>query len=757
MTNPPPTGPNDRQRRGWRQRPAPRQNDRSARFAERDGEAERRAKAPSMSRSRVQLATTYAPGVLFTWEGAKGICRSVPIDRGELNPPDATRLLVFDGIKEIASSWLVRGAAVRTPDSVPIELVLEDVFYNEHSLAVDRDWRQVFQLCDPGTMGYVPYPLTYRCGICGHLREYESITEQARDPLPARCGDHEGRWTQVDVVYVHWSGNLEPLSPFRNNYDPNRSRVTRLNNCSCGGHEFRLRNADPSFSEWSFICESCSTPRDLKQPDPLTLEILEREQRRGGRTFERIEVNMLPVSYRANSAFYPQKGTFIEFRDRSVVELLLPQRQEELLQRLAEIHRFAYASPSEAAIEAALAEAGRSAEWADYADHCEMAERAIGRGQSDRADRLQRDARALREAWFSSGVIDRGRIESNALVAAVAQRGDWARRYDPIRLTIEHDRFCAEHIHERRGNHEAINVMEPDRLICDAIGDPVALASYRATTGGLLQNLGLAEVVLIRGLPICEFSFGFSRVSATPIYHREFNGRQVPMPVRLNAFPELPNGKRPAYITQQRNEALYFKLDKQRVRRWLMANRVSLGQDFSEKQIGASYLETYVDFGVFLDEFKGREGRGRAPRSLSAYIYLLLHSLSHQVIHALADVSGIDRDGLGEHIFPADIAFVVYRKGMTPDLGNISAMWRNHSSEFLRRMLDQRMLRCGSGSLCDTRGGACPACIMVSEVTCIGGNQLLSRSSLKGGPAPGWESQDSDPLIGFFDPLLAHD
>lgn len=37
------------------------------------------------------------------------------------------------------------------------------------------------------------------------------------------------------------------------------------------------------------------TPRDLKQPDQLTLGILERERRRAGRTFERIEVNMLPV------------------------------------------------------------------------------------------------------------------------------------------------------------------------------------------------------------------------------------------------------------------------------------------------------------------------------------------------------------------------------------------------------------------------------------------------------------------------------
>jgi hypothetical protein len=139
---------------------------------------------------------------------------------------------------------------------------------------------------------------------------------------------------------------------------------------------------------------------------------------------------------------------------------------------------------------------------------------------------------------------------------------------------------------------------------------------------------------------------------------------------------------------------------------------------------------------------------------LCSYIYLLLHSFAHQAMHSLADVSGLDRDALGEYIFPADLSFVVYRKGMTPDLGNVSAMWRNHGADFLRRMLDPRLLRCGSGSLCDTRGGACPACIMISEVSCITSNQLLSRASLKGGPAPNWEPAGSAPLIGFYDPTI---
>lgn len=718
-----------------------------------DGPNQRSPRAPAMSRSRSQLATTYAPGVLFTWEGAKGICRAVPIGKGVPLLSEATKRLIHEGITEIAKNWLARGINLRAPDPIQIELLLDDVFYHPRSHTVEPDWNRSFQFAEPGVMGYVPYPLLYRCGTCGRLREYESIHEQANSPLPARCGNHRARWSQVDVVYVHWSGGIEPLSPFKNNYDQATRTVAPIRRCaSCGSRDFRLNNQSSVFSEWSFVCESCGTPRDLRQPDRLTYEILEGARRGGGRTFQHIEVNMLPVSYRANSAFYPQKGAFIEFRDRSVVDLLVPEKEDELLHVLAELHGIPFSEPSHAEIESALQAAGRQAEWQDYSDLLNWAENAT----PSRAEKLRGDAAGYRQKWFQDGVIDRGAVQSTALTRAVSERSGWARRYDPIRLTVEHSRFVAEHIDERRVRHEAVDVMEPDRLICESIGNPSEMERYTSTVGGLLRHIGVDQLVLIRGLPICEFSFGFSRVSATPIYNREFNGRNVPMPVRLNAFPSMnQEGKRPIYVTQQKNEALYFRMDKTRVRRWLQANRMIDMPPEDERRLGATFLERYADFGPFLDQFKGREGRGAAQRDMTAYAYLLLHSMSHQIMHAIADTSGLDRDGLGEYLFPADFAFVVYRKGMTPDLGNISAMWRNHAGAFLRRVLDPRLLRCGSGTLCDTRGGACPACIMVSEVTCIAANQLVSRAALRGGPAPLWEPSDAAPLIGFFEPGLA--
>jgi hypothetical protein len=88
--------------------------------------------------------------------------------------------------------------------------------------------------------------------------------------------------------------------------------------------------------------------------------------------------------------------------------------------------------------------------------------------------------------------------------------------------------------------------------------------------------------------------------------------------------------------------------------------------------------------------------------------------MAHHVMHGIARFSGLDLGSLSEVIFPADLAFVVHRRGMTEDLGNISSMWRDQNGAFLRYLVARRELRCGSGTLCDHRVGACPACIMIT-------------------------------------------
>lgn len=133
-------------------------------------------------------------------------------------------------------------------------------------------------------------------------------------------------------------------------------------------------------------------------------------------------------------------------------------------------------------------------------------------------------------------------------------------------------------------------------------------------------------------------------------------------------------------------------------------------------------------------------------------MYTLLHSYSHLLMKHLAEYSGLDLGSLGEYIFPADLAFVVYRNGTTMDLGNLSAMWRNAGNAMLATMLGTKATQCGTGTLCTYRGGACPDCLMVPETSCIAGNKLLSRSvlnSVEGRPSR-FDTRQG-PIRGYLD------
>ena len=111
---------------------------------------------PKMMRSRVQLASSYAPGVLLTWEGGKGICRSVPIRR-PVQLERATENQIFDGIREFAQNWQSRALAVRPAGEVARALALDPDFFDARTGLVEID-RQHFETTDPSVVGYVPFP-----------------------------------------------------------------------------------------------------------------------------------------------------------------------------------------------------------------------------------------------------------------------------------------------------------------------------------------------------------------------------------------------------------------------------------------------------------------------------------------------------------------------------------------------------------------------------------------------------------------------
>jgi hypothetical protein len=273
--------------------------------------------------------------------------------------------------------------------------------------------------------------------------------------------------------------------------------------------------------------------------------------------------------------------------------------------------------------------------------------------------------------------------------------------------------------------------------------------------------LGISEMRLIRDVRICEYTFAYTRTSSSPTVKRDKAG-DAEMPVRLRLFDRVEVGdaaRHPVLCLLQSNEGFYVRLDEVTVREWLSENGVAVAPAPPGVRLGGSLIEEFAalendpasHFSRFLDEYR----RERAvPRQAYPFVYTLLHTMAHHLIGVSASMSGLDLGSFGEHLFVPDLAFLVYRRGMTMDLGNLSSMWRDrgdpaYGNEVLDRMVNSASLRCGSESVCNHRGGACPDCILIPESACLTRNELLSRSVLIGRGAPRWD-MPGDGLAGYY-------
>src|SRR5260370_28783943 len=83
----------------------------------REAEREVDAKGPSMSRSQAQIATSYAPGQHFTFEGAAGACQATPSPNAtpaRLHP--TTKGQIEMRIDEAARAWVEKAIGCRQND-----------------------------------------------------------------------------------------------------------------------------------------------------------------------------------------------------------------------------------------------------------------------------------------------------------------------------------------------------------------------------------------------------------------------------------------------------------------------------------------------------------------------------------------------------------------------------------------------------------------------------------------------------------------
>jgi hypothetical protein len=710
------------------------------------------AKAKTMNRARNQLATAYAPESFFTFEGGMGACVARSSVGESIQLSDSTMDLIFERMNELGRAWFgaalsARAGDPKKPRVLPpqcVDQVMLDPTKSEFQLpGQDRIY-----LCRPSHMEYTPAPLTFVCRTCGMFQDYETLSDLDKNLehlTPEYCVNPKKKgqcdWEQLDVIFVHWSGNWEAAFPGQWHWSDRDTKVVkRRDSCVCGSKLFKLNRRSAGIGDWFFECAACDKPLSPKwlQNDRDTLRILGPAMGPDRLT----EVRMQATPYRASSAYYVKSDLFIDFKDGSqqLLTCLRPGREDELKDFVAKQYGFAAQVITEEDVRKACE--GKPECTKDLADYL-AAVGQIGaveaqmssftepllstmKGLLDLAyNNRQRILDDLRQRQILLPKVD---LPFNVISNIRDRQSKFASKFDPFRLAIEHATLKNTRLDVETRTNGKKPYVSFTRLDEDlAPEDKDQTEKVQAGTRTLLNKLGVEDMGLIREFDLCRFSFGYSRMESTPILRDK---RGMDMPVRLNLFPPVRQNdsmKYPVYVVQQGNEAIYVRLKEELVLEWLGDLKCPDMFTLKEREkIGAGLLGVAQQMGPFLDKL---------PETTSPpiyfYLYTLLHSYSHLLMKHMSEYSGLDLGSLGEYIFPADLAFVVYRNGTTMDLGNISALWRNAGTAMLTAMLGSKATQCGTGSLCTERGGACPDCVMMPETSCIAGNKLLSRSVLR--------------------------
>jgi hypothetical protein len=141
----------------------------SNRISQFDDTTENKRGAPTMSRSRGQLAGSYAPGAFFTFEGGLGACIAQPDYLAGANAANITSTVksqIVMRFEDAVKSWYDTAINCRRNDTakppvLPAQCVSQSLINSSYTGLRNIDSAH-FVFVSPDHMGYAPAPLNGR-------------------------------------------------------------------------------------------------------------------------------------------------------------------------------------------------------------------------------------------------------------------------------------------------------------------------------------------------------------------------------------------------------------------------------------------------------------------------------------------------------------------------------------------------------------------------------------------------------------------
>ena len=236
----------------------------------------------------------------------------------------------------------------------------------------------------------------------------------------------------------------------------------------------------------------------------------------------------------------------------------------------------------------------------------------------------------------------------------------------------------------------------------------------------IAERFGIKSARVCDRIPFVSCSYGYTRVES-----------EWKEGVQLHALKEEKHGRKNIYATKLNTEGVLFEFDRKRIIQWLLANKIINEEEApyldSEEEIKIWFLNnikpSLIHPFTTIDETASKE---------TYYVYRLVHSLSHLLIRAAADIGGLGKDSLSEYIFPGIPAVLIYcQNSQGFNLGSLFNTFEAYFDKWMNKAYTSAQ-KCIFDPICIERQKACTGCLFVNEVSCQHFNKDLDRALVIG-------------------------
>lgn len=240
----------------------------------------------------------------------------------------------------------------------------------------------------------------------------------------------------------------------------------------------------------------------------------------------------------------------------------------------------------------------------------------------------------------------------------------------------------------------------------------------------IFDKFGFSRIEACGNIPLLNCVYGFTRRESDP---KGLAGDRL----TLRGLKEERPGVKNIYGVKLNTEGILFELDRAKVISWMIQNGIldeNLAPDLNDEEA----LKLWFLNNINLEAITTFSSIDAQTYKYTSYVYNLVHSIAHALIKDSEDYSGLDKNSLGEYLFPNVPGFFIYcQNSQGTSLGSMFSLYTSVLNKWISRAAES-VNKCVFDPICIDRDRACLGCLYINEISCKHFNKDLDRRYLIG-------------------------